>query len=220
LEGLSIRLASRQQTIKPNIDKIQISVFAGDHGIANENVSAFPQVVTAEMVKNFASGGAAITVLAQQHKADFEIIDVGVAFSVQGENKVVNPIIDNHIANGTKNFVNEKAMSSGQLQTALKVGENAITRAKNNQITLFIGGEMGIANTTSASAILAAVLNKKADELTGAGTGIENEAIKYKAEIIQKALDKHQVNEVPPKNWTLNYNNLGVQNDQKIHIFH
>jgi len=189
LEGLATRLASRQGVVNPSVNRIQITVFAGDHGVANEGVSAFPQVVTAEMVKNFARGGAAITVLASQYDATFEVVDTGVAFPIDG----VKGVIDNRIANGTKNFSKESAMSKDELQQALKIGRDAVNRAKNNDTELFIGGEMGIANTASATAILCAILNKSADDLTGAGTGLDSDGVKNKASIITKALDKYQV---------------------------
>lgn len=188
LEDLAIRLASRQGVVNPNINHIQITVFAGDHGIADEGVSAFPQVVTAEMVKNFARGTAAITILAGQYNTNFEVVDVGVAFPIER----VDGVIDNRIANGTKSFSQESAMSKSELQQALNVGRSAVDRVKCNT-ELFIGGEMGIANTTAATAILCAILNKTADELTGSGTGLDGNGVKNKASIINKALDKHQV---------------------------
>lgn len=188
LEDLAIRLSSRQQIVSPKVDNIQITVFAGDHGIANEGVSAFPQVVTAEMVKNFARGGAAISVLANQYKANFEIVDVGVAFPIKGVSGVVN----SRVANGTKNFSIESAMTEDELHKAMKVGKGVVERMQDKNIQLFVGGEMGIANTTSATAIFCALLNKSASELTGSGTGLNDEGVKNKVLVINKALEKHR----------------------------
>lgn len=187
LEQLAIQLAAMQGTDKPCVDHIWISIFAADHGIAAAGVSAFPQAVTTEMVKNFVQGGAAINVLAKQHQAHLEIIDVGVAGSLTGLN-----IIHQKVASGTANFLNQPAMSEVQLQLALQSGKNAITRALEAKSQLFIGGEMGIANTTSATAIACSLLNRNASQLTGAGTGLEASGIQHKADIIQQALNKHK----------------------------
>ena len=187
LEQIAIRIAAMQATDKPSVDKVWISIFAADHGIAEAAVSAFPQAVTAEMVKNFVHGGAAISVLAQQHQAHLEIIDIGVASQLTGL-----AIIDQKIALGTANFLTQSAMTETQLKSALQVGKEAVTRALTNNSQLFIGGEMGIANTSSATAIACSLLNLSAEQLTGAGTGLDSLGIQHKAEIIQQALDKHK----------------------------
>ncbi|MDT8424387.1 MAG: nicotinate-nucleotide--dimethylbenzimidazole phosphoribosyltransferase [Methyloprofundus sp.] len=193
LEHIAIRLAAMQATDKPSIDKVWISIFAADHGIAEAGVSAFPQAVTAEMVKNFVQGGAAISVLAQQHQAHLEIIDVGVASQL-----TALAILHQKIALGTANFLTQAAMSQAQLQSALQAGKEAVTRARADNSQLFIGGEMGIANTSSATAIACSLLNLSAKQLTGAGTGLDSLGIQRKAEIIQQALDKHkQISPMP-----------------------
>jgi len=175
-----------QATDTPCVDKVWISIFAADHGIAAAGVSAFPQAVTAEMVKNFVNGGAAISVLAKQHQAALEIVDVGVASSLNGIN-----IIHQKVASATANFLHQAAMSEVQLQLALQAGKDAISRALVNNSQLFIAGEMGIANTTSATAIACCLLDFTAQQMTGAGTGLDSSGIQNKAKIIQQALDKH-----------------------------
>ncbi|TXK96902.1 nicotinate-nucleotide--dimethylbenzimidazole phosphoribosyltransferase [Methylococcaceae bacterium HT1] len=187
LEQLAIQLAAMQATDTPCVDKVWISIFAADHGIADAGVSAFPQTVTAEMVKNFVQGGAAISVLAKQHQAHLEIIDVGVASSLAGLN-----VIHQKIALGTANFLTQSAMTDKQLLQALQAGRDAVTRALANHSQLFIAGEMGIANTSSATVIACALLNLNAEQLTGAGTGLDNVGIEHKAKILQQALDKHK----------------------------
>ena len=187
LEQLAIQLAAMQATDKPCIDKVWISIFAADHGIAEAGVSAFPQAVTTEMVKNFVQGGAAISVLAKQNKAHLEIIDVGVVGSLAGLD-----IIHKKVAPGTTNFLNQSAMSETQLQQALHAGKDAVTRALAENSQLFIAGEMGIANTSSATAIACSLLNISPQQLTGAGTGLDQAGIEHKAKIIQQALDKHK----------------------------
>ena len=187
LEQLAVRLAAMQATETPCVDKVWISIFAADHGIADAGVSAFPQAVTAEMVKNFVHGGAAISVLAKQHHAQLEIIDVGVAGSLVDLN-----IIHQKVALGTANFLTQPAMTEQQLWRALQAGKDTITRALADNSQLFIAGEMGIANTSSATAIACHLLEMNAQQLTGAGTGLDTSGIEHKARIIQQALDKHK----------------------------
>ena len=187
LEQLAIQLAAMQATASPCVDKVWISIFAADHGIAAEGVSAFPQAVTAEMVKNFVHDGAAISVLAKQYQANLEIVDVGVASSLSNLN-----IIHQKVASGTANFLHQPAMTEAQLQLALQAGKDAISRALANKSQLFIAGEMGIGNTTSATAIACDLLNINAEQMTGAGTGLDSSGILHKAQVIQEALDNHK----------------------------
>lgn len=186
LEQLAIRLAAMQGRANPAIDKIHVSIFAADHGIAEEGVSAFPQVVTQEMVKNFAAGGAAVNVLARHVNADFEVVDVGLLQAVELPN-----VIQHRAGNGTANFKLQAAMTAEQLAIAVAAGKLAVERAVANRADLFIAGEMGIANTTSASALAAALLHCPALDMTGAGTGLNSEQIQHKAAVIDAALQLH-----------------------------
>ena len=186
LEKIACQLAAMQQTAQPKIEKIWVSIFAADHGIAEENVSAFPQRVTAEMVKNFANGGAAINVLSRFTQSQLEIIDVGLAHPIELKN-----IIKESAGKGTANFSKQQAMTAQQLQFALTAGKHTVSRALKHKTELFIAGEMGIANTSSATAIAAALTHLSVNQLTGAGTGITNNAIQHKAEIISKSLHLH-----------------------------
>ncbi len=189
LEKIASRLASMQKTEQPSIDRIWVSVFAADHGIAVESVSAFPQIVTTEMVKNFANGGAAVNVLSHYVNAHFEVIDTGLV----GTLDIATPhIIVERAGNGTANFTKKPAMTELQMHTALKTGKSAVKRAIKQQTQLFIGGEMGIANTTSASAIAVALTSMSVETLTGAGTGLDHDAIQHKARVIEKAINLHQ----------------------------
>ncbi len=187
LEEIAVRLAAMQKTEQPTVDKIWVSVFAADHGIAEESVSAFPQQVTAEMVINFVNAGAAVNVLSDYVNAQFEVIDVGLV-------KTVNDIgvIVERAGNGSENFSKKAAMTDMQMQSALATGKNAVVRAIKRQTQLFIGGEMGIANTTSASAIAVVITGLSVEQLTGAGTGLEGAAIAHKIKIIKKAIALHQ----------------------------
>lgn len=187
LEQLAIRLAAMQGRTNPSIDKIHVSIFAADHGIAEEGVSAFPQVVTQEMVKNFATGGAAANVLARQLNADFEVVDVGLLQAVDSPN-----LLQHRAGHGTANFKLHAAMTVEQLAMALDAGKLAVERAETKRVDLLIAGEMGIANTTSASALAAALLSCPAIAITGAGTGLNAEQIRHKADIIDAALGLHR----------------------------
>lgn len=187
LERVATRLASLQGKLKPELNNIYISIFAADHGVAATGVSAFPQAVTTEMVKNFATGGAAISVLARQLQAQFEVVNLGTLFEVVEHQQ----IIDARIAPGTHNFCEAPAMDDAQLELALNQGRQAAERAFQANAHLFIGGEMGIGNTTSASALAAARLGLPAASLVGPGTGLPSDKLPFKVEKIEAALSLH-----------------------------
>lgn len=187
LEDIAVRVCGMQNTDRPRLARVQISVFAGDHGVAEEGVSAFPQIVTKEMVRNFATGGAAISVLSKQLGAELEVVNAGVAHdpgSIKG-------VISQSVGAGTANFTQGPAMTASQLQEALDVGRGAIERALERGAQLFIAGDMGIANTTSATALACALTQRSAVELAGPGTGLSPAGVSHKAEVIQRALDLH-----------------------------
>ncbi|NOT20492.1 MAG: nicotinate-nucleotide--dimethylbenzimidazole phosphoribosyltransferase [Sideroxydans sp.] len=198
LEGLAVQFAAFQGVAKPEVQRIHISIFAADHGVAAENVSLFPQAVTAEMVRNFARGGAAISVLAQHLNAALEVINLGTVSVVEP----LKNVRDERIAAGTANFAQSAAMTQSQCQQALAAGRNAALRAQQNGAQLFIGGEMGIANTTSASALACALLNESSQKLAGAGTGLDAAGISHKAQIIAAALALHALLPSPIGKWS------------------
>ena len=188
LEAIACRFSAYQSSLKPVLDKIDVVVMAGDHGVADEGVSAFPQAVTGEMVKNFATGGAAISVLSKAMAADLSVINVGTVFELPE----IDGVIDQRIAAGTKNFCKTSAMTLEQMQKALSVGKTAAQTAAKKGAHVFIGGEMGIANTTSAACVAARLLNKTAVQLAGPGTGLDVQQVGHKAEVISQALALHQ----------------------------
>lgn len=194
LEEIALRLASHQKTANPDIKQPWISVFAADHGIAAENVSAFPQVVTQEMVKNFSRGGAAISVLAKFANARFEVVDVGVLEDLAP----LEHLVSDRVAAGTQNFAKQAAMSEQQLFAAMLVGAKAVERAKAAGADLFIAGEMGIANTTSSTAMTAILSGKSVAELVGEGTGIGFRQKKHKQEVIEQAIALHEAQLTSP----------------------
>lgn len=184
LEALAIRLAGLQHTVKPSVQQVWISVFAGDHGVAAEGVSAFPQVVTGEMVRNFAHGGAAISVIARTLGAMLEVVNLGTV-NDPGELPNVRRAI---IAPQTRNFCEAPAMTPAQLDTALRVGAESVAAAREAGAQLFVGGEMGIGNTTSAAALACALLGELPIRVAGAGTGLGAHGIEHKAAVIARGL--------------------------------
>ena len=184
LETLAIRLAGLQRRSRPVVERITIAVFAGDHGVAANGVSAFPQAVTAEMVRNFARGGAAISVLARQLGATLEVIDLGTV----GDTSDVEGITHIGLGAGAADFTVAPAMTTAQRDAALDAGRAAVGDAD-----LFIGGEMGIGNTTAAAAVACALLQLPPSRLAGPGTGVDAEGVRRKAEIISKGLARHDI---------------------------
>jgi nicotinate-nucleotide--dimethylbenzimidazole phosphoribosyltransferase len=187
LETLAVRLASLQRNPQPQVERVWISVFAADHGVAVESVSAFPQAVTGEMVRNFAGGGAAISVLARALGATLEVIHLGTV-NDPGEIAGVRRAI---IAPSSANLCEQAAMNEEQLQQALAAGADSVRSAREAGAQLFIGGEMGIANTTSATALACALLGEAPAALTGAGTGLDAAGIAHKIAVVERALAHH-----------------------------
>ena len=187
LEQLAIRLSGLLGEM-PSVDKTAITIFAGDHGVAKEGVSAFPQVVTGEMVKNFSAGGAAICVLARCLDADLEVVNLGTV----NDPGALPGVVDAKIASSTANLSKTPAMEDSELELALNAGFDAITRAAASGTNLFIGGDMGIANTTSATALGCAFTGCTAVELTGPGTGLNAEGVAHKAGIVTEAMTLHE----------------------------
>ena len=188
MEEIAIRLAALQETITPSLDNVRIVVFAADHGITAAGISAFPQSVTVEMIRNFARGGAAIAVLAKQLDATLEVVDVGAA---SDPGPLAN-VISQRVADGTQDFRFQPAMSTEERDQALHAGRAAVERAETHGTQLLIGGEMGIGNTSSATAILASLLEIEVAQLTGPGTGLDPEGVHHKSIIINTALQYHQ----------------------------
>jgi nicotinate-nucleotide--dimethylbenzimidazole phosphoribosyltransferase len=188
LEELGVTLAAMQGTQQPRVDKLWITVFAGDHGVVAEGVSAFPQVVTAEMVRNFARGGAAISVLAREWDARLEVVNVGTVQPLED----LPGVVEARVGPGTANFVHEPAMTGDQLHEALMAGHDVAERAAINGARLLVGGEMGIGNTTSAAAIACSLLGLPAAQLAGPGTGLDAAGVSHKALVIERALAHHR----------------------------
>ena len=169
LEGLAIELAGLQHTDRPRAARVPIIVFAGDHGIAAQGVSAYPQEVTIAMMANFAAGGAAISVLARELGVGLEVVDAGTLAEAP-----MPGIVTDKPRRGSRDFSKEAALDPADLAFAFGCGQRAVARAAAGQPDLIILGEMGIGNTTSAAAIAAALLKRSAENLTGLGTGLDS----------------------------------------------
>lgn len=187
LESVAVQLAGLQGQVKPTLDQLWIAIFAGDHGVVAEGVSAFPQEVTGQMLHNFVSGGAAISVLARQLGASLEVVDLGTvtpSLNLPGVRHL-------NVGLGTANFVQGPAMTQAQGELALQAGRDSAQRAIAAGAQLFIGGEMGIGNTTAASALACALLDCPVVHLAGPGTGLNAAGVSHKAQVIERALALH-----------------------------
>jgi len=190
LEDLAVRMALIQNTLSPAVRQKNLFVFAGDHGITEEGVSAYPSEVTAQMVENFLNGGAAINVLCRHHGIDLKIVDMGVKkeFSPHPD------LIIKKVAKGTKNFALEPAMSREQMITALENGMGTFLEAHAKTPMDIVGlGEMGIGNTTSASALISVIIGISPADAAGRGTGVDDKGLAHKIEVIERVLAFHDL---------------------------
>lgn len=174
------------------LKKKVVVLFAADHGVVAEGVSAYPQEVTRQMLQSFANEWAVITVLAKKERMDVLVVDTGVI----GEPVLDNKIINQKIRQGTNNFVNGPSMSEKEAIKAIEIGIKTAEDIAKKGYEIAVVGEMGIGNTTSASAITSLILNLKPEEVTGRGTGVDDNGLKRKIMAIKKGL---RVNKPDPK---------------------
>ncbi|GLR84409.1 nicotinate-nucleotide--dimethylbenzimidazole phosphoribosyltransferase [Bradyrhizobium iriomotense] len=186
LEQVAIDLAGLQETVQPRAARVPIIVFAGDHGIVAQGVSAYPQEVTIAMMSNFAAGGAAISVLARELGSSLEVVDAGSLAQ-----SPISGIVTDKPRCGTRDFSVEAALGPAELAFAFECGQRAVARAAAKQPDLLILGEMGIGNTTTSAAIAASLLGVSADEIAGSGTGVDAAGRARKARVIDDALSRH-----------------------------
>ena|SRR5450631_1213508 len=186
LESLAVELAALQHTDRPSADRVPIIIFAGDHGIVAQGVSAFPQEVTIAMLANFAGGGAAISVLARELGSTLEVVDAGTLAETP-----LPGIVTDKPRRGTRDFSKGAALEPAEVAFAFGCGRRAVTRALGQVPDLLIFGEMGIGNTTTSATIAAALLGIAPDLMAGRGTGLDSAGRARKAEIIASALSHH-----------------------------
>ena len=188
LEALVIHLAALQGRERPSLDKLWIAIFAGDHGVVAEGVSAYPQAVTGQMLANFVTGGAAISVLARQLDAALDVVDLGTAEPLPP----LPGVRHLQVGAGTQNFARDPAMTLAQAVICLEAGRDSILRARTLGCDLLVGGEMGIGNTTAAAALACWLLDCPASDLAGPGTGLDGAGVAHKAQVIDTALALHR----------------------------
>ena len=193
LEKLAFQIGEAQQTLHLMLKKPTIIVFAGDHGIANAGVSAYPQAVTYQMVLNFLNGGAAINVFCKQHKINLKIVDAGVNFDFPSHRKLINA----KVGKGTKSFLTEKAMTNAELNQCLAHGKTVVQQVFEKGCNIIGFGEMGIGNTSSAAILMHLLTQIPLTQCVGRGTGLDDKQFLRKITILQNALDNQSVSSDP-----------------------
>jgi len=195
LEDLSVRLAGLSGVCPPPLpEPAAIAVFAGDHGVHAQGVTPWPQEVTAQMVANFVAGGAVINAFARQVGASLMVVDVGVAIPLHGGEN----LLDANIRRGTRDLSAEPAMTIDEARAALEVGISVAGALIDGGARCLLTGDMGIANTTPAAALIAAFTGADPAVVTGRGTGIDDETHARKIAVIAAALDRHAPDKAEP----------------------
>lgn len=193
LERVALRVGQIQETLTPTLSRPTVLVFAGDHGIATEGVSPYPQEVTRQMVLNFLAGGAAINVFARQHDMELFVIDAGV----NGDLPEHPQLLKRKVAPGTKNFLREPAMTPEQCEQAISTGADIVCQMGRDGCNIIACGEMGIGNTSAASIILSQLGDFPVENCVGPGAGLANPGVKKKIDILQAAIRHHHIGDNP-----------------------
>ena len=188
LEALALQIGSIQNTLTPTLSQPTIVVFAGDHGIAKEGVSAYPQEVTHQMVLNFLNRGAAINVFCKQHQLDLKVVDAGVNHDFGSHSE----LIDAKVNFGTRNFLHEKAMTKQEMEMCFEKGAAIVNITWKNNCNIIGFGEMGIGNTSAASMLMSAVCKLPLEQCVGRGTGLDTTQLAHKLHILSQAQAHHQ----------------------------
>ncbi len=193
LEELSIQLAGMTGQNRPRLQRKAVIVMAADHGVALEGVSAYPVEVTRQMALNFISGGAAISVLARQAHARVVVVDIGVSSDLAP----AAGLIHRKVMPGTHNLASGPAMTAAQAEQAIQVGMNIVRDEIKHGLDVVATGDMGIGNTTPSSAIVAVMTGLPVRQVTGRGTGIDDDGLNRKIALIEQAI---RVNQPDPSN--------------------
>ncbi|OGI20963.1 MAG: nicotinate-nucleotide--dimethylbenzimidazole phosphoribosyltransferase [Candidatus Melainabacteria bacterium RIFOXYA12_FULL_32_12] len=194
LEELALQIGCIQNTLTPELKKPIMLVFAGDHGIATEGVSLYPQEVTYQMVLNFLNGGAGINIFTKQHGIDIKVIDAGVKSDFDPHPNLINV----KVANGTNSFLNGPAMTKEQCIEALSKGADIVKTINKEGCNIVGFGEMGIGNTSPATMLLSLLCGIPIKKCTGRGTGLDDEKVRKKREILQQALSNNNLVDKDP----------------------
>lgn len=194
LESTAHKIGMIQNTTAPELTKPHLVVFAGDHGIAKDGVSAYPQEVTYQMVLNFLNGGAAINVFCAQHNINLSVVDAGVVGDFDAHDK----LLQEKVAHGTRSYLSEKAMTLEQCEMALAKGKNIVARIIKEGTNVIGFGEMGIGNTSAASILMSIFCELDIADCVGRGTGVNDEQFDHKVSILASAIKYHQVEKQSP----------------------
>ncbi len=192
LEYLAKKTGIIQKTLTPRLNNPSMLVFAGDHGIVDEGVSPFPKEVTFQMVMNFLQGGAAINVFCKQHNILLEVVDAGVDHEFPAD---IKGLVHAKIGKGTRNFLNEPAMTKEECEKAMQKGRELVNTKHEDNCNIIGFGEMGIGNTSAATLIMHKYTGKPIKECTGRGTGHDDEGLNKKINVLSRAAEKHDVTE-------------------------
>jgi len=195
LEEIVQKIGLIQQTTTPELSKPSILVFSGDHGIATEGVSPFPQEVTQQMVLNFINEGAAINVFAKQNHIDIKVIDAGV--KGEFDETIKQKIINLKIAEGTRSFLHGQAMTKEQCNEAIQKGAEIVQQCYDNGCNIIGFGEMGIGNTSPSAMLMHLITGESLETCVGKGTGLDEKGINKKRDILSKALAHYKSNGSP-----------------------
>ena len=194
LELVALQVCLIQQTVKPTLNNPSIIIFAGDHGITAEGVSPFPQEVTYQMVYNFLKGGAAINVFCRQNNINEVVVDAGVNHDFPEGTALLKA----KIGYGTTSFLNQPAMTLAEAEKAVEKGAEIVASIFDKGCNVVGFGEMGIGNTTSASAVTHLLSGLALETLVGAGTGLDSNGISHKAAVISQAIKNNKINNKDP----------------------
>jgi nicotinate-nucleotide--dimethylbenzimidazole phosphoribosyltransferase len=195
LEDVACWFAGRQGKVIPDTLKPHITIFAADHGVTAEGISAFPSVVTTEMIKNFARGGAAINALAKQAGATLAIVDAGVLLDISD----IQGVTHAKVAFGTSNLLHESAMTADQCMKAIALGRKEATKAIQQGANLLIAGDMGIGNTTASACLICLFTGLAAETVVGRGTGVDDNTYTHKVSVVTRALARVKQAKVKPE---------------------
>lgn len=188
LETLALQIGRIQNSLTPQLNKPCLLIFAGDHGIVETGVSAYPQSVTAQMVANFLAGGAAISVFARQHNIDLWIVDAGVNADMTAHPK----LIDAKLGKGTENFLTHPAMTLEVCRSAIQAGAAQVLQRSVKGCNCIDFGEMGIGNSSSAALLMHRLTRLSLVRCVGRGTGLNDGQLLHKVTVLQRALNQHK----------------------------
>ena len=188
LEEIALQIGLIQQTLSPVLHHPVNVIYASDHGIADEGVSKSPKEVTRQVIHNFLNGGAGICFLSRQHGFEIKIVDGGVDFDFPA----IPELIDRKIRKGTRNFLYEAAMTQDEMELAIRYGADIVTDCHDKGSNVISFGEMGIGNTAASSMWMTCLTGIPLVDCVGAGSGLDNEGVKHKYNILRKALENYK----------------------------